>query len=282
MATHTQTDQVADQLALACSSERTAFLSWLTFCSEREALLRRASLCALAGWLVITVIAVLSTLMVVYFHHATQTTLDLFQQPLRISPTLWGMTDNRHQPGDTASFEQAWLSIAFLATCCVICVILPLAWRWNWVPGFRNFRNTIDLTTIGNAMNRLLSLGVPYPTAFRVTASTLHCVPQRQYLEEAANRVEAGHPAISEAPHCHAESALLINLMSRSDTETHHDWLVIAKHYEVSAQRKLSLLLGATPVASTITAGLILWFSLATTLGSFWSTLYQFTSELGL
>ena len=277
----TQTDQVADQLASASTSERGAFVSWLTFCSEREALLRRASQCALAGWLVITVIAVLSTVMAVYFHYTTHTTLDLFQRPLRISSSLSAVTDNRLQFWDAATFEQAWLSIAFLATCCMICVISPLAWRWNCIPGFRNLRNTIDLTTIGNAMNRLLSLGVPYPTAFRVTASTLHCVPQRRWLEEAANRVEAGHPTIAEAPHCHAESDLLINLMSRSDTETHHDWLVIAKHYEVSAQRKLSLLLGATPVASTITAALILWFSLATTLGSFWSKLSQFTSDLG-
>ena len=269
MPTPPQIDQVAAQLASASTSEKTFFVSWLTFCAEREALLKRASACALGGWLVITVIAALSTLMFVYFHYATQTTLDLFR------------SDSQSPTGTSPSFQQAWLPVAFLSTCCVLCVALPLAWRKNCIPGFRNLRDTLNLTTIGNAMGRLLSLGVPYPTAFRVTASTLDRGPQRRWLEESADRVEAGLPAIAEEFHCHADSALLISLMSRSDTQTHQDWLVIAKHYEVSAKRRLSMLLAATPVACTLAAGLILWFSLATTLGSFWSTLHRFTSEWG-
>lgn len=130
-------------------------------------------------------------------------------------------------------------------------------------------------------MGQLLSLGIPYPTAFRLISNSLCCESHRKWLEQAAKNVEAGQPALAEDSYKRPDTAVLHTVMSDPDSMAQSDWEAVAQHYDFCAKRTMSLLLAALPVAATLIAGLILWLSITTTFGDFLKTLTSSIQQLG-
>jgi len=263
MVTRPEPNLVTKKLASSPDSEQSTLISWMNYCTRRDEMLNRATHCALTGWLVITSVLILSTLIVWYFQFTSSEILKTLNSQF-----------------ESSDVNDASSSLGMLLCACIVCGLLPLAWRKNYIPGFRSLRSEMDLTTTGHAMGKLLSLGLPYPAAFRVTASNLRCSKQRNWLMTAAERVEAGHAAISETVHQDAQTAILLTVMSRPDSVDHEDWETVAEHYESSAKQTLNILLAGTPSASILIAGLILWFSISSSLGNFWSTFSSATFQL--
>ncbi|MAI71018.1 MAG: hypothetical protein CMM01_08925 [Rhodopirellula sp.] len=261
-----QTDPISEQLLSTSDPDASALIRWVEYCAQRDAMLHRATSCALASWLLVFSVATLCTLMAWHFQASTIGVKELI---------------NDGYGGPDVSSGNAPHLMSILITICVLCVLLPFAWRKNCVPVFRRLRNDIDWTTTGNAMGQLVPLGIPYPTAFRFTASSLHCESQRKWLEKAAQSVESGQPAIATSYSNHPDTTVLHTVMSHPDSMAKSDWEAVAEHYASTARRTLSLLLAAIPVAATLFAGLILWLSITSTFGDFYHTLSSSIQQFG-
>jgi hypothetical protein len=269
-------DQITQQLASTSDADGSALLNWVQYCSQRDVMLHRTTSCALAGWLLVFSVAILSTLMTWHFQNSTIEVVEVLNNPIR-----WhSLTGNRSPTPDTLSDTPSYLTWTLISTC-VLCGLLPFAWRKNLVPVFRRLRNDIDWTTTGQAMGQLIPLGIPYPTAFRFTANSLRCGSQRKWLEQAAQSVEAGQPTIPNEHSNRPDTAVLYTVMSHTDSMAQHDWEAVAQHYDSCARRTLSLLLAAMPVASTLAAGLILWLAITSSFGDFYQTLASSIRQFG-
>ncbi|MGI9468581.1 MAG: hypothetical protein ACR2OA_15800 [Rubripirellula sp.] len=257
-----KTDQISQQLVSSPGADATALMSWVEYCTQRDAMLHRTTNCALASWLLVFSAATLSTLMAWHFQNSTLEVLEVFHDG---------------NPPD-GSFSGYLIPILLLN--CVLCGLLPFAWRKNLVPLFRKLRNDIDWTTIGNAMGQLTPLGIPYPAAFRLTAGSLRCESHRKWLEGAARNVEAGKPVIPENLSNGPNTAVLHAVLSNPDSMV-NDWKAVAQHYDSCSKQTLSMLLAAIPIAATLVAGLILWFSITSTFGDFYRMLGSSIEQLG-
>ncbi|MGB0762075.1 MAG: hypothetical protein ACPGPS_21180 [Rubripirellula sp.] len=243
-----------------------ALSKWVEYSAQRDMMLRRLSNCALASWLTVLTVSILSGLMTWHFETSTVEVMEIFQT---------GTPESGAHSGDALQAVMIFLSI------CVLWGLLPIAWKLNLIPFFRKLRNDIDWTTIGHAMSHLLPLGIPYPTAFRLTAKNLCCASHRQWLEQAATSVEAGQQAIKEVSFSRPDEAVFQTIMSHPDSMAHQDWEAVAHHYDACAKRTWSLLVASVPVASTLLAGLILWLAITSTFGDFYRALTNGIQQFG-
>ena len=259
-------DQITEQLAASSNADASALISWAEYCSHRDAMLHRTTMCALASWLLVFSAATLSTIMAWHFQNSTLEIMAVFND----DPAANGFLSNTSR-----------YLIASLVLTCVVFAILPFAWRKNLVPVFRKLRNDIDWTTIGHAMGHLTPLGTPYPAAFSLTAACLRCQSHRKWLERAAQSVEAGQPVIPVDGPVPPNKAVLQAVLANPESMTQDNWNAVAQHYESCSKRTLSLLLAAAPVASTLLAGMILWLAITSTFGDFLRTLTSSFQHLG-
>ena len=284
-------DPITEQLASAsCHDE---IRNWLDFCLMRDVLRKKAATCALMGWVSVTVLTMLCTLMLGYFQISTSKMLRFlasFHDPqgnndatIPFRPWEASLVEPLTDPqgASLTALLQPWLPLICLISLCIACFLLPLAWKQNLIPGFRSLRNSINYMTLGQAMSQMIGLGLPYPRAFRASAETLPKSPLQGWIYRAADSVEAGQSLLPATMPCRAEDTALLNLIQRTDSETQNEWLLIANHYEAAAKRQLSLLAGAVPVAATLISGLILWLSVSFSLGSFWGSLFKQISDFG-
>lgn len=266
MVVSSKSDPVRDEL-ISRSDVGTAALSrWVEYCTERDLMLRRLFSCALGSWLLILTIAILCTLMMWYFDASTYEVMAIFE-------------DGKRNP-DSGSGAPPLVPVV-LSIFCVVWGLLPLAWKLNVIPLFRKLRNDIDWTSIGHAMGHLLPLGIPYPTAFRLTAKNLCCGSHRKWLEQAASSVETGQPGIKDVRFPRPDAAVLQTILSHPDSMAQRDWESVALHYDACAKRTWSLLVASVPVASTLIAGFILWLSITSTFGDFYRELTNGIQQFG-
>ena len=261
-----RTDAITKQLAASPNADESALLGWSEYCTTRDAMLHRTTLCALAGWLLVSSAAILSAIMAWHFQNSTLELLEV----LNDGPTT-----------DASLSNSSRHLLAFLVLTCVVFAILPFAWQKNFVPFFRKVRNDIDWTTIGHAMAHLTPLGTPYPAAFRLTAASLRCQSHREWLERAARSVEAGQPVIPADRPGHPNTAVLHAVLANPDSMTQDNWNAVAQHYESCSKHTLSLLLAAVPVAASLLAGMILWLAITSTFGDFLRTLISSVQQFG-
>jgi len=243
--------------------------SWLDQQRERDHMRQQTKRCAFKAWLTLAALAIASTGIALYFY---LTTADLL--PTTDARHWFSLTDRG--PDTRLTSSGVPLLILFLiGTNVLIVLALPLAWSLGRLPGFRSALSSVDWATAGDAMSRLLTIGCPYPDALRTTASVVSNGTERRWLLEAATRVETGGqiaPVGEQTP----ESTVLQTMLSSQETPMQRNWQLASEHYQIVAQRKIELLLGAVPILVTILAGLILWISVMATLGSMWSTLAIF------
>jgi hypothetical protein len=266
MAEIAKTDKISEHLAASSNADASALISWAQYCSQRDAMQHRITSCALTSWLLIFSAAALSTIMAWHFQTSTLKVMEVF---------------NDGSVADGSRTNNSQYLIVFLVLTCVTFGVLPFAWKKNFVPLFRKLRNDIDWTTIGHAMGQLTPLGIPYPVAFRLIATSLRCESHRKWLQHAAQNVEAGQPVSPADRPSHPNTAVLHAVLSNPDSMSQDDWNAVAQHYDSCSKRTLSLLLAAVPVASTLVAGMILWLAVTSTFGDFLRTLTSSVQQLG-
>lgn len=284
-----KTDLITQQLTASSNANPSALYNWVEYCTQRDAMLYRTRSCALASWLLVFSVATFSTLMAWHFQKSTLEAMELLNDGKPTDESFSGTSftypsevmladQTTHQIVLTGNSQYLMPSLLLI---CLVFALMPIAWRINFIPLFRKLRNDIDWTTIGQAMGQLTPLGIPYPVAFRLTAESLRCKSHRKWLERAAQNVESGQPVIGENLSHQPNTAVLYAVLTNCDSMAKEDWKVVAQHYDSCSKRTLSLLLAAIPVAATLVAGVILWVTITSTFGDFYSTLYSTIQQFG-
>ena len=113
------------------------------------------------------------------------------------------------------------------------------------------------------------------------TSSTVLTESMTKWLERAARNVEAGKPVTPKKLSNGPNTAVLHAVLANPDSIAQDDWKAVVQHYDSCSKQTLSLLLAAVPVAATLVAGLILWFSITSTFGDFYRMLSSSIQQLG-
>ena len=259
-------DAVTRRLQLAPSQNPEAVVGWLEHQLERDGMRQQVWTCALKAWITITGIAAASTAIAWYFQATTANAMQIFDF-------------SNANAGSLSEGLHSYMPMILLTTTMLLLTMLPLAWAFGRLPGFSSALSSVDWATTGVAMSRLLTIGCPYPEAFRTTAKAIACSGQRQWLLDAANRVEAGGQAIPEDCHQAPGSAILHVILSTQRSPMQREWQLASEHYLEVAQRKIGLITGAAPVVATILAGTILWLSISTTLNAMLTAFRSFMED---
>ena len=253
---------------LQCPSQPELLRSWLDQQLERDRMRQQTRICAFKAWFTLAAMALATTGIALYFRSATA---DLFPAVDFLEVT--SLSSVRSGTDDAQSAAVPLLLILLIATNSLIVTALPLAWAFGRLPGFSSALGSVDWATAGDAMSRLLTIGCPYPDALRTTASVVSRGAQRRWLLQAAARVEIGGHLAPSSSKQSSEESVLFTMLSTQETPMQRDWQLASEHCQTVAERKVELLVAAAPVLATILAGLILWISVMTTLGSMWTTL---------
>ncbi|MGI9474884.1 MAG: hypothetical protein ACR2NZ_25360 [Rubripirellula sp.] len=244
---------MAIRLSKGGEQDAPVVLQWLEGEQQRTSMRRRAKWCAIAGWLLISVTAIVSAGVAYHFGQSVQ---QLLSGQVRTELT--------------APWTISIVPIGLVAFAVLMVVAGPLAWGLGKVPGFSRTLSAIDWSSSSDAVNRLLTVGCTYPEAFRTAAKVTATAPSRDWLLRAADRVERGGQAVDEAASANSDSVILESLIATSGSEPQQQWQIAAEHFLDVGRRRLVLMLQSTPMISTIIAGIVLWISISLTLGWMW------------
>ncbi len=252
-----QLDPVAQRLAAGGHDHASSVLDWLEGQQQRDAMNRQATWCSAGGWLLMTVAAIISSGVAVVMSRDVH---QLFDEDLHLASGIpWSVT---------------YLPIVLVLIATTLLIGGAIALLAGAIPGLSTTRSAIDWSTVSDAMTRLLSVGCTYPEAFRTAAQVTRTRSSRRWLDRAANRVERGEAEIdSQFPA--GDSAVLELMVDSSQSEPARQWAIAADHFFEVANRRLMLLLSAAPILSTIFSGLLVWISIAATLGWMWKAVAE-------
>ncbi|NNE00637.1 MAG: hypothetical protein HKN47_25255 [Pirellulaceae bacterium] len=248
-------DPVAERLLQAGDAHLADMLDWNDGQQLRARLRRRAFWCTFAGWLLITSAAIVGSFV------------------------SWTFTQNVHAMFDESGLMEG-TSLPFLTTVlpptmvALTCFLIfggLYAWSAGVFPGFSTTQRAIDWANTSDAVSRLLSVGCTYCEAFRTAARIANTRSSRDWLLNAAARVEQGGSEVADQTHASGDLAIVELLVQSSQAEPKLRWQIAKDHFFEVAQQRLALLLTTTPIFSTLAAGLIIWMSISATLGWMWS-----------
>jgi hypothetical protein len=253
-------------LASAEESADHAVIEWMAAEQERAIMRRRATWCAVAGWLLMSTAAVISFVVAMVLSGEAQ---EMFTE------TYSGVNI-----GATSSLV---IVPALLGLTAAIVVVGGLvAWRGGWFPGWSRTMSAIDWSSVSDAVARLVAVGCTYPEAFRLAAEVAKSRQSRSWLRAAADRVEHGEPAIATASLERGDTALLESLVETAQHEPARHWSLAANHFLEVATRRLVLFLQSMPMISTLVAGLLVWIAIASTLGWMWRAVRVLMQDMGM
>jgi hypothetical protein len=153
-----------------------------------------------------------------------------------------------------------------------------LAWLADAVPGLRSVRSAIEWSTAADAISRLLSIGCTYPEAFRTATKVVGGRAGRNWLEDAARRVERGGGELSGTA---TGDAVIAELMVDADRDRPiEQWRITSDHFFDVADRRSNLLLGTVPIVATILSGIFVWASISASLGMMWRAVAEMIGGL--
>lgn len=245
-------DPVADRLVSAGGEHASGLLDWVDAQQHRQAMRRRAAWCSVIAFAMILLASLVASVVTILLAGQIR---QLFDELSGQVMTPWSVT------------IMPWM-LGLLSMVLVIGGIL--AWSLDSIPGLRSIRSAIDLSTAADAMTRLLSVGCTYPDAYRAAAAMTRSRRSREWLVEAAQRVERGGEDVNINPSQTGDLAIVELLIDASDGQPERQWGIAAEHFFDVAQRRLVLLLTTAPVLSTIVAGLLVWAAISTSLGWIW------------
>ena len=246
-----QLDPVAQRLAAAGDQQSQSFIEWLDGQHQRRAMRRRATLCAIGGWLLMTAAAIVSSLVAI-----------------SMSGDIRVLLEGEIESGVPLTVVYLPMMLVLIALFLVVGGFF--GWMAEKIPGFSKTISAIDWSATSDAVTRLLSIGCTYPEAFRTAAKIARSKPSRQWLTRAAERVERGGPEVVPTPYSSGDAAVLELLIDAAQFEPQRQWSVAADHFLELARRRLVLLLQSTPMISTIISGLLVWIAISATLGWMW------------
>jgi hypothetical protein len=264
-------DPVARRLAAAGDQQSPSVLEWLEGQQERKVMRRRAAMCSIGGWLLMTTAAIVSSFVAVHMSNDVQEIMK------------GGFMD----PGSGFLVTESGVPLAVIYLPWLLVVVAALlviggfiSWIVEKIPGFSNTVSAIDWSAASDAVTRLLTIGCTYPEAFRTAAKVAHSKPSRIWLMQAAERVEHGGPDVAPSPRSSGDAAVLELLIDAAESEPHRQWKVAANHFLELARRRLVLLLQSTPMITTIISGLLVWIAISATLGWMWRAVAQLIGGL--
>ena len=245
-------DPVAQRLSEATGDQSANLVQWLDGKRTRAAMARRAFWYMMAAWLLVTAAAMIATFVSWSF---TRSADALFgSNGIFVSPELPGLV--------------AVVPFAFGALSVVLLVGGIVTWAIGRIPGLNMTVAALDWAGSSDAVARLLSVGCTYPEAFKVAASASTSYASRRWLMRSAVRVEQGWPIVGTPSR--GDAAMVELFVDSHDQDPVSTWRLTADHFAEVARRRIALLIGSAPVLSTLLAGLIVWISVASTLGFMW------------
>lgn len=254
-------DPVAEHLAATGQPESTGLVQWLQRQRERNSMRRRARLCVLSGWLMVSVAAIVSSIVSIQMSLSAREIFDVGTTVVVPSSVVY-------------------LPIVMVVASVILVVGGIACWLYQRVPGFSSTASAIDWATASDAMSRLLSIGCTYPDALRAAAAVSSGRTVRTWLTRAAARVESGGPKVLPDSPVRGDTALLETLVGTDDTNPPQQWSIAQQHFGELAHQRLVLLLQSMPILSTIIAGLLIWIAISATLGWIWRATANLISGL--
>ena len=257
-------DPVSARLVSA-EADPESVLTWLEGQQGRTRMHRQANWCSFTGWLLVSFAAIVSCSVAFYLAGEVAKIFD---------DEFMGSSDRI----PTISLQ---VVPAVLGTLAVLIVVGGfVAWAFQVMPGWRSTALAIDWSTASDAVSRLLQVGCTYPEALRTAATSARTRSNRRWLRSAADQIERGGTSLFPAHSSDRDAAVLQLLIESNESEPVAQWAIAASHFREVAQRRLGLLLGATPALATILAGLLIWFSISSTLAWMWSAVSELIGGL--
>lgn len=246
-------DPVAERLVAAGEAQSAHVLEWLDGQHQRKLMRRRAVVCALGGWGLMTTAAIVSSLVA-----------------LSMSNDMRQIVQGELIPN--MGVPRAVIVLPWLLVSIVVVLVVGglIGWLWGRIPGFSRTESAIDWSAASDAVTRLLSVGCTFPEAFRTAAAVTRSNPSRNWLIRAAERVESGGPQVMPTGNSDRDAAVLESMIQLTGSEPHQQWEVAANHFFDVACRRLVVLLQSTPMLATIISGLLIWVAISATLGWMW------------
>ncbi len=260
----TRLDPVASRLISAGQQHAVGVIQWVEGQRQRASMRRRAVVCAMGGWSLVTVAAVVSAAVSV---HLSRDIREIFIDQMGFeadAPRLVTILP--------------WLLVAVAI---LIVVILAFGLLTGRLPGYSRTVSAIDWSAASDAVARLLSVGCTYPEAFRTAAKVTGTDPSRRWLVQAAARVERGGADSVSDTGSVGDAAILELLIDSATHQPQRQWTVAAEHFLDLARRRLVLLLQSTPMIATIISGLLIWVSISATLGWMWRAAAEMIRGMG-
>ncbi|TWT98252.1 hypothetical protein [Stieleria varia] len=241
-------------------------LGFLVACQERRQLRSRLWWCWVGGWLMMTTAAAIGCFFALRMNHFMHEILKSNRDDDGFS---WFSVSSPSTPPWT-SLAAAPVLGAVAVLLVAIAVVAVLRKR---LPGADNALLAIDWANTADAVARLLDHGKTYPETFRLVARTCQTGHVRQWLLRSAQRIESGYGgAISGAAGVplSGDAALLTVLVDHSGDQPQIGWQAARDHFDSVSHRRGQLTLALFPVFAVLVSGLLLWLSMATTMGWIW------------
>lgn len=244
-------DAVAQRLAAGGSETVESMLAWIDNNHSRKLMIRRAFWCSFSSWLLVSCAALIGTWV------------------------SWMFLTHARDLVDIYDFKQPTFAIIMPQVLTAVSVILFIggivAWWTGNFPGFDKTKNAIDWAGNSEAVSRLLSAGCTYPEAFATTASVASTKESRNWLTQAASRIEQGGPEIGTTNSLGGDAAIVELLLESNFSHPSEKWQIASEHFDNVSRQRSSLLIGTMPILSTLVAGIFVWVSISATLGWMWS-----------
>lgn len=154
------------------------------------------------------------------------------------------------------------------------------------LPGTYGVIVAADWANVCDALGQLIKTGTAYPEAFRAARSISRTSELRRWLSQLAEGIESGRSGpiskIAAKSITTRDSAMVAVLVEHSEQDPSAGWMVAAKQFDRIARRRFELNRTMLPIFSTLVAGLLLWLSLAGTLGWMWRRIYDLIDRMGM
>ena len=255
-------DEVAKALA-SKDAPAEDILCWMEEYRTQQSISRRAWRCAIWAWVLMTVAAVIGGLS--SWHTGSQ----LAELVSSVDP------DDRYGvvQVDTARIQMSQVMpgiMAFIAAVLMVGGLLALILRK--FPFFSWVQSATDWSIAGGAMSRLLASGCTYVEAFEAARQVCSTADCRWWLKHQATRLSQGMEPKFQSKS--TSDATTIELLIREgQVPAEQQWGIAGEYFNEMSKQRLSLVISAIPVLATLIAGLLIWLSVASTLGAMWGSL---------
>lgn len=155
---------------------------------------------------------------------------------------------------------------------------------WKRLPGVYSTMVAADWANVSDAIARMVDAGSNYSEAFRAAAAISKTSAPKQWLIQRAKKIETGYSGplsqVSAKERVHGDAAILSVLVDHSGDQPQNGWRAAEQHFDNVSRQRFELTRTMLPILATLVAGLMLWLSVACTLGWVWSQMKNLIDAL--